>query len=65
MNGGVANNGYDLWTYDGVYYVGEPNDAKSFYPVNTVTVKVSTELLFMDDSDLENPGVNYYPEVFC
>lgn len=49
---------------DGMYYVVEPNDAKSFYPVNTVTVKVSTEFLFIDDSDLEKPGINYYPEDF-
>jgi hypothetical protein len=64
INGGIANNGYELWTDDGVYYVIEPNDAKSFYPVNTVTVKISTEFLFIDDTDLEKPGINYYPGDF-
>ena len=64
INGGIANNGYELWTDDGVYYVVEPNDAKSFYPVNTVTVKISTEFLFIDDTDLEKPGINYYPGDF-
>lgn len=65
INGGIANNGYELWTDDdGVYYVVEPNDAKSFYPVNTVTVNISTEFLFIDDLDLENPGINYYPGDF-
>ena len=42
----------------------ETNEAKRFYPVNTVTVNVSTEFLFIDDLDLENPGINYYPGDF-
>ena len=64
INGGMANNGYELWVDDGVYYVVEPNDSKSFYPVNTVIVKVSTEFLIIDDSNLEKPGINYYPGDF-
>jgi hypothetical protein len=47
-----------------MYYVVEPNDVKRFYPVNTVTVKISTEFLFIDDLDLEKPTINYYPEDF-
>ena len=42
----------------------ETNEAKRFYPVNTVTVKGSAEFLFIDDSDLKNPGINYYPGDF-
>lgn len=42
----------------------ETNDAKRFYPVNTVTVKGSAEFLFIDDSDLEKPGISDYPEDF-
>ena len=42
----------------------ETNEAKRFYPVNTVTVNVSTEFLFIDDSDLEKPGISDYPEDF-
>ena len=49
---------------DGMHYMVEPNDAKSFYQVNTVIVKVSTEFLFIDDSNLEKPGINYYPGDF-
>ena len=47
-----------------MYHMVEPNDAKRFYPVNTVTVKGSAEFLFIDDSDLEKPGISDYPEDF-
>lgn len=47
-----------------MHYMVEPSDAQSFYSVNTVTVNVSTEFLFIDDSDLEKPGINNYPEDF-
>ena len=49
---------------DGMYHMAEPNDAKRFYPVNTVTIKVSAEF-FIDDSNLEKPGINYYLKIFC
>ena len=49
---------------DGMYYVVEPNDAKRFYPLNTVNVKVSTGFLIIDDSGLEKPGINYFLEDF-
>ena len=65
INGGMDNNGYDLWHNEsGVYFEHWYNNAKAYYPVGEATIKVSTEFNFIDSSDLEKEPVTYYPGDF-
>lgn len=65
INGGMENDGYDLWHDEsGVYFEHGYNDMKSYYPIGETTMRVSTEFNFVDSSDLDKGEVTYYPGDF-
>lgn len=62
INGGYFMDGLDLVTDDnGVYYVQEDNDSKSYYLIGEADYPVSDEFVFTDSSDLtlDEPNVFY------
>ena len=65
INGGMEEGGIDLFSDDGgVYYETGFNDAKNWYEVGEVTLRVSTDLEFRDSMDLEKGEQIYYAGSF-
>ena len=65
INGGLDNDGYEFGTDDTtVWYECGFNDAKSYYELGEVTIRVSADMNFYDSSDLDKGEVMYYPGDF-
>ena len=65
INGGLEENGYDFQTNDEtVWYECGFNDAKSYYELGKATIRVSADMTFCDNSDLDKGEVTYYPGDF-
>ena len=60
INGGLENGGHWLKTDDsGIYYEIIENDHKKFHEIGQLSLLVSDEFVFIDNSDLDNPGLEY------
>ena len=65
INGGLDNGGMELMgDVGGVYYETGYNDAKSWYEVGEATLRVSTDLEFWDNMDLEMGQQIFYAGSF-
>ena len=65
INGGLDENGFDMITDEtGVFYEGGYNDAKNWYEIGEATIRVSTDFVYHDTSDLEAGERLYYPGSF-
>ena len=65
INGEIEDGGIYLWTdNDGVYYEMGFDDYKSYYEVGEITLPLSADFVFTDNSDLDNPGQTYTAEEF-
>lgn len=65
INGGLENGGMDLFSDGGgVYYETGFNDTKNWYEVGEVTLRVSSDLEFRDNADLEKGEQIYYAGSF-
>lgn len=65
INGGEENGGFDLISNDStVYYEIGMNDIKAYYELGKVTLPVSDEFEYIDESDLEKEAKIYYPGDF-
>lgn len=65
INGGLDENGMDLITDEtGVFYESGYSDVKNWYPIGEATIRVSTDFLYHDTSDLDRGEVLYYPGDF-
>ncbi len=61
VNGGLEEGGCDLYVdEDGTYYESLMDIGKNYIEIGEVTLPVSEEFIFTDDSDPENQGVEYY-----
>ena len=57
INGGYEDGGLDLVSDgDGVYYAVGADDAKDWYEVGKITLPVSGDFVFTDNSELASPG---------
>ena len=62
INGGLEAGGFDLVTDDeGVFYELGFSDAKNWYEVGTATLRVSTEMVGIDNANPERGEVTFYP----
>jgi len=65
INGDIDEGGIYLWTdEDGVYYEVGFDDYKSYYEIGDITLPLSENFVFTDNSDLDNPGQTYTAEEF-
>ena len=65
INGGLDENGYELRTDETtVWYETGYSDVKSYYEVGKATIRVSADMNFYDNSDLDKGEVVYYPGDF-
>ena len=65
INGGEENGGFDLISNDDtVYYEIGMNDIKAYYELGEVTLPVSTEFEYIDESDIDGTAKQYYPGDF-
>lgn len=65
INGGEENGGFDLISSDGtVYFEIGMNDVKAYYELGEVTLPVSDEFEYIDESDLDAESKKYYPGDF-
>ena len=65
INGGEENGGFDLVSNDStVYYETGMNDIKAYYELGKVTLPVSDEFEYIDESDLDKEAKIYYPGDF-
>ena len=65
INDGEDNGGFDLISNDStVYYETGMNDVKAYYELGEVTLPVSTEFIYSDESDLDAGAKEYYPGDF-
>ena len=65
INGGEENGGFDLASNDStVYYELGMNDIKAYYELGDVTLPVSDEFEYIDESDLDSEAKIYYPGDF-
>lgn len=65
INGGEENGGFDLISNDSsVYYEIGMNDIKAYYELGKVTLPVSDEFEYIDESDIEAEAKMYYPGDF-
>lgn len=65
INGGLDTGGFELFSDDsGVYYEVGFSDAKNWYEVGEVTLRVSTDLRFRDNADPEKGEQIYYAGSF-
>jgi hypothetical protein len=64
INGGLDNGGFDLFGDGGVYYEVGYSDIKNWYEVGEVTLRVSVDLEFRDNMDLEKGEQIYYAGSF-
>lgn len=61
INGGEENGGFDLVSNDSnVYYETGMNDIKAYYELGKVTLPVSDEFEYIDESDLDAGAKTYY-----
>ena len=65
INGGLDENGYELRTDDStVWYESGYSDIKSYYEIGKATIRVSPDMCFYDNSDLDKGESIYYPGDF-
>ena len=65
INGGEENGGFDLASNDStVYYESGMNDIKAYYELGNVTLPVSDEFEYVDESDLDVDAKKYFAEDF-
>ena len=65
INGGEENGGFDLVSSDStVYYETGMNDIKAYNELGKVTLPVSDEFEYIDESDLDAEEKTYYPGDF-
>ena len=65
INGGEENGGFDLGSNDStVYYESGMNDIKAYYELGSVTLPVSDEFEYVDESDLDADAKKYFAEDF-
>ena len=65
INGGEENGGFDLISNDStVYYETGMNDIKAYNEIGMVTLPVSDEFEYIDESELETEAKSYYPGDF-
>ena len=65
INGGEENGGFDLISNDStVYYEIGMNDIKAYYEIGMVTLPVSDEFEYIDESILDSEAKTYYPGDF-
>ena len=65
INGGEENGGFDLVSNDStVYYETGMNDIKAYYEIGMVTLPVSDEFEYIDESVLDTEAKTYYPGDF-
>lgn len=65
INGGEENGGFDLVSSDStVYYETGMNDIKAYNELGNVTLPVSDEFEYIDESDLDAEEKTYYPGDF-
>ena len=61
INGGEENGGFDLVSSDStVYYEIGMNDIKAYYELGKVTLPVSDEFEYIDESDIDGEEKIYY-----
>ena len=61
INGGEENGGFDLVSNDStVYYESGMNDIKAYYELGGVTLPVSDEFEYVDESDLDADTKKYF-----
>ena len=61
INGGEENGGFDLVSNDStVYYESGMNDIKAYYELGSVTLPVSDEFEYVDESDLDAGAKKYF-----
>ena len=61
INGGEENGGFDLVSNDStVYYESGMNDIKAYYELGSVTLPVSDEFEYVDESDLDAGEKKYF-----
>ena len=61
INGGEENGGFDLVSNDStVYYESGMNDIKAYYELGSVTLTVSDEFEYVDESDLDADAKKYF-----
>ena len=65
INDGEENGGFDLISNDStVYYEIGMSDVKAYYELGEVTLPVSTDFVYLDESDLDAEKKEYYPGDF-
>ena len=65
INGGEEKGGFDLTSNDStVYYEIGMNDVKNYYELGEITLPVSDEFEYVDESDLDSEAEIYYPGDF-
>lgn len=65
INGGLEQGGYEFGTDDTtVWYESGYSDMKAYYEIGKTTIRVSADMNFYDNSDLEKGEVIYYPGDF-
>ena len=65
INGGEEKGGFDLASNDStVYYEIGMNDVKNYYELGEITLPVSDEFEYVDESDLDSEAKIYYPGDF-
>jgi hypothetical protein len=57
INGGIENDGYDLWCDNGVYFEHGYNDVKSFYPIGDIVLPLAENFIYIDSSDLDKGDI--------
>ena len=65
INGGLDNDGFELYTDDDtVYHERGYSDVKSYYELGKVSLPVSSDFVYNDESDLEQDAVTMNAEDF-
>ena len=65
INGGEENGGFDLVSNDNtVYYESGMNDIKAYYELGKITLPVSVDFRYIDESEPEKEAKSYYPGDF-
>ena len=65
INGGEENGGFDLVSNDNtVYYETGMNDIKAYYELGKITLPVSVDFRYIDESEPEKEAKSYYPGDF-
>ena len=65
INGGLENDGLDLVTDEsGIYFEVGYNDHKNWYEIGEATIRVSADLTFTDNSDLEQGEMIFFAGSF-